>query len=70
MNLLDLVLNWTLSFDVVNQLCIGTASINQLEKLANSLKKECNYSKEINQEIENLLDKQLIYELPTSFFEK
>ena len=70
MNLLDLVLNWTLSFDVVDQLCIGTASINQLEKLANSLKKECNYSEEINQEIYNLLDKQLIYELPTSFFEK
>ena len=69
-NLLDMVLQWTLSFDVVDQLCIGTGSIIQLEKLVNSLKNKSNYNKEINQEIDELLDKNLIYELPTTFFEK
>ena len=70
LSLLDLVINWTLSFNLVKQVCIGTGSLDQLEQIVKALNNDKNYNKEINTEIDKFLDKNNVNKLPPLFFEK
>ena len=36
-NILALILNWTLSFKCISQICIGTSSIKQLDEIVSNL---------------------------------
>ena len=69
LSLLELVISWTLSFNLVKQVCIGTGSLDQLEQIVTALKNN-SYKKEINTEIDKVLDKNHACKLPPLFFEK
>ena len=69
-NIISLILNWTLSFKCISQICIGTSSINQLDEIVSNLNDLTIKDRTIIKEINNSNLPKNIFDLPVTFFEK
>ena len=69
-SLISLILNWTLSFKTVSQVCIGTSSIKQLKEIIGNLNDISVEDNLLIGDINKLNLPKNIFDLPETFFEK
>ena len=70
LSLIQLVLNWTFSFNAIDSICIGTSSKEQLKEITEANNKICNPSNDINDLISGVIDINQAIREPSTFFEK
>lgn len=70
LSLLELVLHWTFSFDLIDSICLGTSSISQLKEIVKANSIDLNNSINTKDLIKNIIDDEIVNNQPKTFFEK